>query len=63
MRILDWYQLVEHVWAAARVLYPDNSAACRWSEAGAVAMAALVVHRLNQTWDDLWATKPLNRAA
>lgn len=151
-RILDWYHLVEHVWAAARVLYPVDSAAhswvsrcegllaewsglgllrylrrsrrsheaagaagkvealdaligyleprlamtdyveyrqkgytigsgmmestCKqvvgqrlkgsgrqWSEAGAVAMAALVVHRLNHTWDDLWATKPLHRAA
>lgn len=151
-RILDWYHLVEHVWAAARVLYPDDQAARRWvsrcegllaewsglgllrylrrsrrgheaggaktkvealdvlisyveprltmtdyveyrlkgyligsgmmestckqvvgrrlkgsgrqwSEQGAVAMAALVVHQLNHTWDDLWTSRPLHRAA
>jgi hypothetical protein len=35
----------------------------QWSEAGALAMAALVSHRLNQTWDEFWAARPLQRAA
>lgn len=35
----------------------------QWSEAGAVAMAALVAHRLNSTWDRFWASRPLQRAA
>lgn len=35
----------------------------QWSEAGALAMAALVVHRLNGTWDRFWASRPLQRAA
>jgi hypothetical protein len=31
-RILDWYHLSEHVWAAARKLYPqDEKAAGRWA--------------------------------
>jgi hypothetical protein len=29
-RILDWYHLSEHVWAAARVLHGDEAAARRW---------------------------------
>ena len=147
-RILDWYHLSEHVWAAGRALYPQEKAAGRWvdeclghlhdssgigllrhpersravrpaaeqsvldgligylrprvghtdyvdyraagyvigsgmmestckqvvgqrlkgpgmqwSEAGAVAMAALVAHRLNSTWDRFWASRPLQRAA
>jgi hypothetical protein len=28
-RILDWYHLSEHVWAAARVLHGDEGVACR----------------------------------
>lgn len=35
----------------------------QWSEQGAVGMAALVVHRLNHTWEELWAERPLHRAA
>lgn len=30
-RILDWYHLSEHVWEAARLLYPDESAAGGWA--------------------------------
>jgi hypothetical protein len=31
VRILDWYHLSEHVWAAGRALYgPDEKAAARW---------------------------------
>ncbi len=35
----------------------------QWSEAGAVAMVALIAHRINDTWDQFWATRPLQRAA
>lgn len=35
----------------------------QWSEAGAVAMAALIVQRLNAAWDAFWASRPLHRAA
>lgn len=149
IRILDWYHLTEHVWAAGRKLYPQDEKAakrwvhdclddlhdgggrgllvhlqrCRtarragdlqpleelmnyvrprvgitdyvtyrqkgyvigsgmmestckqvvgqrlkgagmkWSEEGAVAMAALVVQKLNGTWDQFWAGRPLQRAA
>jgi hypothetical protein len=35
----------------------------QWSESGAVAMVALIAHRVNGTWDELWATRPLQRAA
>lgn len=35
----------------------------QWSEAGALAMTALVVHRLNGTWDRFWTSRPLQRAA
>ena len=35
----------------------------QWSEAGAIAMAALIAHRINRTWDAFWATRPLRRAA
>jgi len=35
----------------------------QWSEAGAVAMTALISHRLNGTWDAFWASRPLQRAA
>jgi len=35
----------------------------QWSETGAVAMAALVVHRLNHTWETFWGSRPLQRAA
>jgi len=148
-RILDWYHLSEHVWAAGRALYPaDEKAAGRWvhtclthlhdssgigllrhlersrqqreaadqsildgligylrprlaitdyvdyraagyvigsgmmestckqlvgqrlkgtgmqwSERGAVAMTALIAHRINGTWNRFWASRPLQRAA
>jgi hypothetical protein len=35
----------------------------QWSEAGALAMATLISHRLNRDWDGFWATNPLRRAA
>lgn len=148
-RILDWYHLSEHLWAAGRQLYPQDEAAARrwvhaglthlhdssgigllrhlqrsrkvrpaseqaaideligyvqprlaitdyveyraagyvigsgmmestckqlvaqrlkgpgmqWSEAGALAMTALIAHRINGTWDRFWASRPLQRAA
>lgn len=34
-RILDWYHLCEHVWTAARALYPDDEKlASQWAEEG-----------------------------
>ena len=30
-RIVDWYHTAEHVWAAARALYPAEPAAKRWA--------------------------------
>jgi len=150
-RILDWYHLSEHVWAAARQLYSSDAAAAaqwahaalaqlhdasgiglmrfltgelprweaqptpaealngllnylrprlaftdyvayraghyvigsgmmestckqvvaarlkgsgrQWSEQGAMAMAHLITHRLNGTWDAFWASSPLRRTA
>ncbi len=35
----------------------------QWSESGAVAMVALIAPRINGTWDQFWATRPLQRAA
>ena len=35
----------------------------QWSESGAVAMTALIAHRLNKTWGHFWASRPLQRAA
>ena len=35
----------------------------QWSEAGALAMAALVSQRLNGAWAQFWAGRPLQRAA
>jgi hypothetical protein len=35
----------------------------QWSEAGALAMTALIAHRLNGTWDRFWGSRPLQRAA
>jgi hypothetical protein len=35
----------------------------QWSETGALAMTALVAHRINGTWDRFWASRPLQRAA
>lgn len=35
----------------------------QWSESGAVAMTALIAHRINGTWDRFWASRPLQRAA
>ena len=148
-RILDWYHLSEHVWAAGRELYPQDDKAAggwvdrclenlrdrsgiglmlhlerclksrgkrsaealepligylhprlaitdyvdyraagysigsgmmessckqvvgrrlkgsgmQWSEQGALAMTALVTHRLNGTWQSFWTGRPLQRAA
>jgi hypothetical protein len=31
IRILDWYHLSEHIWEAARALYPDEGEAKRWA--------------------------------
>jgi len=152
-RILDWYHLVEHVWEAARALYPQEQSVkrwasrctallrtssgigllryldrCRrshaskpggsagldaldgligylrprvaitdyvdyrahgliigsgimestckqlvgrrlkgsgrqWSEAGALAMTALIGQRINRSWDSFWASRPIHRAA
>lgn len=31
IRILDWYHLSEHIWEAARALYPDEAAAKGWA--------------------------------
>ncbi|MEK7757408.1 MAG: ISKra4 family transposase, partial [Planctomycetota bacterium] len=33
----------------------------QWSEAGAVAMAALIAQRINSSWDAFWASRPLHR--
>ena len=149
MRILDWYHLSEHVWTAARLLYPDEErkagdwattcldhlhdtsgigllrhlqrcrevrsdkdalaldalmdylrprlaitdyvdyrkqeyaigsgmmeSTCKqvvarrlkgngmqWSESGALAMTALISHRLNGTWSQFWNRRPLQTAA
>ena len=148
-RILDWYHLSEHIWAAGRQLYPEDAkgakrwvstclthlhdssgiglvrhldrsrkvragsdramidellgyvrprvaitdyveyraagfvigsgmmeSTCKqlvsqrlkgpgmqWSERGALAMTALVAHRINGSWDRFWASRPLQRAA
>jgi hypothetical protein len=35
----------------------------QWSESGAVAMCAMIAHRLNYTWDAFWASRPIHRAA
>lgn len=35
----------------------------QWSEAGALAMTALIGQRMNQRWDTFWTTRPLHRAA
>jgi hypothetical protein len=35
----------------------------QWSEAGALAMTALIAHRINGTWDRFWTSRPLQRAA
>jgi hypothetical protein len=35
----------------------------QWSESGALAMTALIAHRINGTWDRFWASRPLHRAA
>lgn len=35
----------------------------QWSESGALAMTSLIAHRINGTWDRLWASRPLQRAA
>jgi hypothetical protein len=34
-----------------------------WSEAGAVAMSALIGRRIHHEWDAFWASRPLHRAA
>jgi hypothetical protein len=40
-----------------------KGAGMQWSEEGALAMAALVAHRINGTWKQLWDSRPLQRAA
>jgi hypothetical protein len=35
----------------------------QWSKQEALAMAALVTHRLNGSWSSFWAKRPLQRAA
>lgn len=35
----------------------------QWSETGALAMTALIAHRMNDNWNQFWASKPLQRAA
>jgi hypothetical protein len=40
-----------------------KGAGMKWSEPGAIAMAALVAQKLNGTWDPFWAGRPLQRAA
>lgn len=35
----------------------------QWSEEGALAMTALIAHRLNGTWDRFWGSRPLQRVA
>ena len=35
----------------------------QWSEQGALAMTALIGHRLNRTWDAFWRSRSLQRAA
>lgn len=35
----------------------------QWSESGALAMTALIAHRINGTWDRFWGSRPLQRAA
>jgi len=35
----------------------------QWSDEGALAMTALIGQRLNGSWDEFWATRPMHRAA
>jgi hypothetical protein len=35
----------------------------QWSEGGALAMTALIGQRINRSWDDFWASRPIHRAA
>jgi len=35
----------------------------QWSEQGALAMTALIAHRINGSWERFWASRPLQRAA
>jgi len=35
----------------------------QWSESGALAMTALIAHRINGTWDRFWCSRPLQRIA
>ena len=35
----------------------------QWSESGALAMNALIAHRINRAWGPFWASRPLQRAA
>lgn len=35
----------------------------QWSESGAVAMTAMIGHRLNHSWDAFWTSRPIHRAA
>jgi hypothetical protein len=40
-----------------------KGAGMQWSQEGAIAMSALVSHRLNGTWSRFWSGRPLQRAA
>ena len=35
----------------------------QWSESGALAMTALIAHRINRAWGPFWASCPLQRTA
>ncbi len=35
----------------------------QWSEPGALAMTALIAHRMNTSWNAFWASRPIHRAA
>ena len=35
----------------------------RWSEAGALAMTALIAQRIDRSWEAFWASRPIHRAA
>ena len=40
-----------------------KGAGMQWSESGALAMTALIGHRINGTWNRFWSTRPLQPAA
>lgn len=52
-RILDWYHLSEHVWAAARVLHSDEVVASRWVSR---------CHKLLAEWSGIGLLRYLRRS-